>query len=66
MSDWRTTLGFTDVEDLTFSEVHDRYRQLILAYTSPLSTDDFKRLNGALDQARSELGTSRLPKGRVT
>lgn len=64
MNDWRSILGFTLDEDLSFGEVHDRYRQLLLAYTSPLSADDLRRLSDALDSARAELGTSRISTGR--
>lgn len=51
--DWRATFGF-DGEDISFSDVHDRYRVKMLELT------DFtriKQLNEALDAARQELGT---------
>lgn len=51
--DWRATFGF-DGQDVSFSEVHDRYRAKMLEVT------DFSRvrhLNEALEAARVELGT---------
>lgn len=64
MSEWRVIFGFRKDEDLSFSEVHDRYRQKILTFASPIGTDDLRRLNDALEAARAELGTSRLPTRR--
>jgi hypothetical protein len=57
VSTWRKTLGF-DGEDLSFPEVHDRYRQLMLSW-DPVDMDRLKALNTALEAARLELGTSR-------
>lgn len=51
--DWRKTFRFGS-EDVSFSEVHDRYR------AEMLETSDFGRiqhLNSALDAARLELGS---------
>lgn len=64
MSDWRAIFGFWADEDLSFGEVHDRYRQKMLTFHSPIGNDDLRRLNDALEAARAELGTSRLPTGR--
>jgi hypothetical protein len=61
MDAWRKTFGF-DGEDLTFSDVHMRYRARML------QTTDFERimeLGAALEAARQELGTGR-PRGAAS
>ena len=52
MSDWRSIFGIGADEDLSFGEVHDRYRQKILTLELRNGTDDLRRLNEALEATR--------------
>ena len=49
---WRTVLGFVD-EYLTFSQVHQRYRQMT---ADSMEIAQVHELGDALEQARIELG----------
>ena len=55
---WRQTLRFGDNEDLTFSEVHDRFREMMSG--SELSPAELMEVSKALELARAELGTTKL------
>lgn len=58
MRTWREVFRFGD-EDVSFAEVHDRYRQLMMSYTD-IDLEMIRELNTALDAARDELGTRRI------
>lgn len=54
---WRHVLGFTTDEDLTFSEVHERFRERMAG--PEMLPEEIFRLSEALEAARKELGTTR-------
>jgi hypothetical protein len=58
--DWRRVLGFADDEELTFAEVHERFRDLMAG--PELLPEELFHLGDALEAARKELGTSRPEK----
>lgn len=55
-TNWRAVFGF-EGQDVTFGDVHKRYRQRMTS--SLLDTEDLLRLSEALEAARKELGTGK-------
>jgi hypothetical protein len=53
MAHWRAVLG-VDEEDFDFDSAHMRYRERALSLPMPVTLDDLRSLNRALDDAKKE------------
>jgi hypothetical protein len=58
MDKWRAVLGVND-EEVDFDFAHMKYREKTLTLRMPVTLDDLRTLNRALDEAEKECGGCR-------